>query len=105
MNGILIDENIFKRYKVAAKLRKLGWTAIAIGENGAPPSGTKDPEIVKWANKNGFLIVSRDKGSDLESRFTDRVLIDSKSIERKEPIDIAVYIHTRLTEDIGITLY
>ena len=102
MEGILIDENVFKRYRVASKLRKLGWTAIAIGERGAPSIGTKDPVIVQWANENEILIVSRDKGSDLESTQTDRVLLDSRAIANKEPIDIAVYIHTRLTNDIGV---
>ena len=102
MDGILIDENVFKRFKVASKLRKFGWTAIAIGELGAPPAGTKDPVIVDWANKRGFLIISRDRGSDLESTVTDRVWIDSKEIKNREPIDIAVHIHTRLTEGIGI---
>jgi len=104
MNGILIDENVFKRYKVAPKLRKLGWSAIAIGEEGAPPAGTKDPVIVQWANKYEFLIISRDKGSDLESTHTDRVWLDTRAIANREPIDIAVYIHTRLTNDIGVSV-
>ena len=102
MEGILIDENVYKRYKVASKLRKFGWSAVAIGERGAPPIGTKDPVIVQWANENDVLIVSRDKGSDLESTQTDRILLDSRAISNKEPIDIAVYIHTRLTVDIGV---
>lgn len=105
MNGILIDENIYKRYKVVTKLRKIGWTAIAIGEKGAPEAGTKDPVIVNWANKEGLLIISMDKGADLESTVTDRILISSKAIERREPIDIAVHIHTRLTEDLNIEVY
>lgn len=102
MEGILIDENVYKRYKVASKLRKLGWSAVAIGERGAPPIGTKDPVIVQWANENEILIVSRDKGSDLESTKTDRVLLDSRAISNKEPIDISDYIHARLAYDIGI---
>ena len=104
MNGILIDENVFKRFKVVSKLRKFGWTAIAIGEHGAPPSGTKDPAIVNWANKRGLLIISRDKGSDLESTVTDRVWLDTNAIKNREPVDIAVHIHTRLTEGIGIDI-
>ena len=102
MDGILIDENVFKRFKVASKLRKFGWNAVAIGERDAPPAGTKDPVIVNWANKRGLLIISRDKGSDLESTVTDRVWLDTNAIKNREPIDIAVHIHTRLTEGIGI---
>lgn len=102
MNGILIDENVFKRFKVVTKLRKLGWNAVAIGERDAPPAGTKDPVIVDWANKRGFLIISRDKGSDLESTVTDRVWLSTDEIKYRDPIDIAVHIHTRLTEGIGI---
>ena len=95
---VLIDENIYKRYLVASKLRTLGWNARAIGERGMPKDGTKDPVIVRWAIANGFLIVSRDSGADLEANegAADRILISTKQIAKKSPLTIALIIERRL---------
>lgn len=100
---ILIDENIFKRYLVASKLRTFGWNAHAIGERGMPIPGTKDPVIVNWAIKHNVLIISRDSGFDLEANRggADRILISTKQITNKLPIQIARIIEQRLLK-IGI---
>lgn len=100
---ILIDENIFKRYLVASKLRTFGWNCYAIGEKGMPLTGTKDPSIVKWAITHNVLIISRDSGSDLEANSggADRILISTKQISNKLPVQIARTIETRLLK-IGI---
>jgi len=101
--NILLDENIFKRFEVASKLRVWKWNAAAIGEMGTPASGTKDPQIVDFAIRHKVIIISRDSGSDLEANRggADRILISTKQITKKEPIQIARVIEKRLL-NIGI---
>ena len=42
----LLDETIDIRY---------------VGGDDAPPKGTKDPELLRWAETNGFTVVTKDK--------------------------------------------
>jgi hypothetical protein len=62
------------RYLVDENLRGPFWSALTransehptpieitcIGEYNAPPLGSKDPEILIWAERHGYLVVSND---------------------------------------------
>jgi predicted nuclease of predicted toxin-antitoxin system len=37
--------------------------AIRVGDTGAPPLGTDDPEILKWAEANGRVLVTLDEST------------------------------------------
>src|SRR5437016_2699361 len=62
------------RYLVDENLRGPFWSALAranaehhapieitcVGEYNAPPLGSKDPEILIWAERHGYVVVSND---------------------------------------------
>lgn len=65
MLNFLFDENVPRKVLDAVR-RHNSFTpaypldAIAVGESWAPPFGTLDPEILKWIEVEGRLLVTRD---------------------------------------------
>lgn len=61
---LLIDEHL--RGKFTQALVECGFAEAApvdvleIGGNGTPPLGTKDPQLIRWAQMNDRMIVSLD---------------------------------------------
>lgn len=59
----LLDEHVDPGLKRALKR---GWRDIVvwrIGDPGAPPQGTLDPEILIWCEINGFSLVTNNRAS------------------------------------------
>jgi hypothetical protein len=44
----------------------------AVSEEGAPPKGTLDPEVLIWAENNGYALISRDR-STLNGHIADHL--------------------------------
>ena len=77
--ALIIDENIPHSKQVAQALRRQGYKAIAVGEKPAPRRGSKDTVIVDFAKRNKALIISNDRGYDLEpTTKSDRLLVSNQ---------------------------
>lgn len=59
----LLDENVDPLYRRELLKRAPEMTVWRIGEPGAPPLGTPDPEILRWCEGRGFLLVTNDRKS------------------------------------------
>jgi hypothetical protein len=57
----LCDENIPDALVSCLSRLEPGMVVSFIGQPGAPPKGTKDPELLLFAEANGFTFLSRDK--------------------------------------------
>lgn len=57
----LLDEHINRA--IQRQLRR--WDArievLAVGDPGAPPSGTPDPEILGWMEQNGYILITENR--------------------------------------------
>ncbi len=63
MLRFLIDENISPEYRTQLLRHEPSLTALAIGDEGAPERGTKDPEILVWCEKHQFNLVTNNRES------------------------------------------
>ena len=61
--AVLIDENISPQYRTQLLRHEPSLTVLAIGDEGAPERGTKDPEILVWCEKNQFSLVTNNRES------------------------------------------
>lgn len=59
----LLDENINPVYKVQLVRHEASLVVRAVGEVGAPPKGTLDPEILKWCDAYAFVLVTNNRKS------------------------------------------
>ena len=59
----LFDENLDPRYKATLMRRQPAIDAIQIGEPGAPPRGTKDPEILSYLESERRILVTNNRDS------------------------------------------
>jgi Domain of unknown function (DUF5615) len=59
----LMDENLDPLYKRHLLLKKPGLIVYAVGDPGAPPKGTRDPEILCWCEENNFILVTNNRKS------------------------------------------
>lgn len=58
----LIDEHLSKRiYRTQLLRYEPLLRVLAIGDAGAPPRGTSDPEILKWCEQHNFTLVTNDR--------------------------------------------
>ena len=53
----LLDENVEPSYKTQLARRNSEVIMWVVGEPNAPPRGTLDPEIIKWCEEQGFILV------------------------------------------------
>lgn len=64
---IFLDQNLSSR--VAAALREVDLDCRAVGDDGCPPRGMRDREIVAWCARERRLLVTSDlSGADPEMR-------------------------------------
>ncbi len=65
MNSIryLLDENVDPIYRSALLKREPTMIIWLIGTPGAPPRGTLDPDILRWCETRGFLLVTNNRKS------------------------------------------
>jgi len=57
----LLDEHLTPEYRTGLIRREPGLRIWRIGEPGAPPIGTPDPEILCWCEENGFVVVTANR--------------------------------------------
>ena len=59
----LLDENVGRSLSTALKRHSSELIVWRIGEPGAPPRGTLDPEILLWCETNGFSLVTNNRST------------------------------------------
>jgi len=59
----LLDEHVNRA--IQRQLRRLNARieVLAIGEPGAPPTGTLDPDLLGWLEENGYILVTENRNT------------------------------------------
>ena len=63
MRRFLIDENISPEYRTQLLRHEPSLTVLAVGDEGAPPKSTPDPEILEWCEKHQFSLITNNRKS------------------------------------------
>ena len=63
MRRFLIDENISPEYRTQLLNHEPSLTVLAVGDEGAPPKSTPDPEILVWCEQNQFNLITNNRES------------------------------------------
>ena len=63
MRRYLIDENISPEYRTQLLRHEPSLTVFAVGDEGAPPKSTPDPEILEWCERNQFSLITNNRDS------------------------------------------
>jgi len=63
MRRFLIDENISPEYRTQLLYHEPSLTVLAVGDEGAPPKSTPDPEILVWCEQNQFSLITNNRDS------------------------------------------
>jgi hypothetical protein len=58
-----MDENMNPIYETQLRRREPELVVWAVGDEGAPPKGTLDPEIIIWCEERGFILVTNNRTS------------------------------------------
>lgn len=61
MRRYLIDENLSPQYPTQLRKHEPSLKVLRVGDEGAPASGSKDPDILKWCEQNNYTLVTEDK--------------------------------------------
>nr|WP_255293198.1 DUF5615 family PIN-like protein [Streptomyces niveus] len=67
---IIVDENMTPKF--AAQLRDAGYDARSVSEMGM--SGTKDPELMRFAQQVNARVLTRDRGRQMDGGFGSRAV-------------------------------
>ena len=59
----LLDEHIPSEYRTQLLHHEPSLTVWIIGDEGAPPRGTLDSDILRWCEENGFTLVTNNRKS------------------------------------------
>jgi len=59
----LMDENVAPIYQTQLLRREPDLVVWAVGDEGSPPKGTLDPDILIWCEKHGFVLVTNNRTS------------------------------------------
>jgi hypothetical protein len=59
----LIDENVNPIYQIQLLRQNSDLVVWAVGDEGVPPNGTLDPEILIWCEEHGFILVTNNRTS------------------------------------------
>ena len=63
MRRFLIDENMSPQYRTQLLYHEPSLTVLAVGDEGAPPKSTPDPEILVWCEQNQFSLITNNRRS------------------------------------------
>ena len=63
MRRFLIDENISPEYRTQLLRHEPSLTVLVIGDEGAPPRSTLDPDILEWCEQNQFSLITNNRES------------------------------------------
>jgi hypothetical protein len=67
VEAVLLDLIVMHNHQSAQRVE-----AIRVGDRADLPLGTSDPDMLRWAENNGYIIVSRDV-STLRTHFGDHL--------------------------------
>ena len=73
MRRYLIDENISPQYRTQLLNHEPSLTVLAVGDEGAPPKSTPDPEILVWCEQNQFNLITNNRES-MPQHLSDHLL-------------------------------
>ena len=59
----LLDENVDPLYRTELLRRESGMTVWRVGMPHTPPDQTPDPEILRWCERHGFVLVTNNRKS------------------------------------------
>jgi Domain of unknown function (DUF5615) len=59
----LLDENLSPLYRSQLLRHNPNLVVWLIGDSGAPVRGSSDPEILRWCEENGFVLVTSNRKS------------------------------------------
>jgi len=59
----LLDENVDPSYRTEFRRQNSDLVMWVVGDPGAPPRGTLDPEILCWCEKHSFVLVTNNRKS------------------------------------------
>lgn len=59
----LLDENVDPLYRRELLQQDVTMVVWRVGDVGAPPRGTLDPEILVWCQENSFILVTNNRKS------------------------------------------
>lgn len=57
----LLDEHIAAAIQRQLRRRDAALDVLYVSAEGAPPKGTLDPDLLIWAELNGYIIVTEDR--------------------------------------------
>jgi hypothetical protein len=59
----LLDEHMNRAIHRQLRRQHPGLEVIALGDPGAPPSGTSDPDILNWIEENSHILVTENRST------------------------------------------
>ena len=59
----LLDENVPPFFRTELLKQEPGLVVWKVGDPGAPPTGTLDPEILRWCEENSFILITNNRKS------------------------------------------
>jgi Domain of unknown function (DUF5615) len=59
----LLDENLSEVIKKQLLFKEPAIEVVCIGEQGVPPKGTLDPDILLWIEQSGYILVTNNRTS------------------------------------------
>ncbi len=68
----LMDENVAPVYQIQLFRQEPDLIVLAVGDEGTPPKGTLDPEILIWCEDRGFILVTNNRTS-MPPHLTDHI--------------------------------
>lgn len=59
----LLDEHVEALYEIELPRREPSIIVRRVGASGAPPKRTEDPDLLRWCEEHGFILVTNNRRS------------------------------------------
>ncbi|MFQ5668393.1 MAG: DUF5615 family PIN-like protein [Candidatus Binatia bacterium] len=59
----LLDEHINRAIQRQLRRRNPGIEVLAVGDSGAPAAGMSDPDILRWLEQTGYILVTENRAT------------------------------------------